>query len=229
MTEYAAELADVTVTYPSATTVVTALRDVSVGFPSGSSTAIVGRSGSGKSTLISVLSLLRRPTSGQVRFGDVVTSELADRQLSALRATMVGIAFQSFHLEASLTAAENVMLPWYFRSGRSTRQQAHRRAVLVLDQLGIGELTDRRPHAMSGGQRQRVAIGRALFSEPTLFVADEPTGSLDEETANSVAATIFSLPAQFGTTVVVVTHDLAVAAMAQTRLELARGELGRLP
>lgn len=119
------------------------------------------------------------------------------------------------------------MLPWYFAGRRMSRREAHSRAVALLERLEIGELADRRPAQMSGGQRQRVAIGRALFNEPALLVADEPTGSLDEETANSVAATLFSLLARFGTTVVVVTHDATVAAMAGTTLTLVRGELGQ--
>jgi ABC-type lipoprotein export system ATPase subunit len=224
--EFAAQLEDVTVEYPSALGPVTALRGVTIGFLQGSSTAISGRSGSGKSTLISVLSLLRRPTAGRVRLGEVTVSDLRDRELAELRARTVGITFQSFHLEPSLTATENVMLSWHFRSGGLTGRVARKRAAQILERLDIGELADRRPNAMSGGQRQRVAIGRALFPRPTLFVADEPTGNLDEETANNVATTLCELPDRFGTTVVLVTHDAAIAAMAQTRLELVRGELG---
>jgi ABC-type antimicrobial peptide transport system, ATPase component len=232
VTDITAMLDAATVRYSTAHGSVTALREVTVSFPAGSASAIVGRSGSGKSTLISVLSLLRRPTSGRVLLRDVVVSELSERELARARAS-VGIVFQSFHLEPSLTAAENVMLPWYFgisaEAGRRrmSRRTAYRRAVDILERLGIGALAGRRPNAMSGGQRQRVAIARALFTNPILFVADEPTGNLDEETANDVAATIFGLPATFGTTVVVVTHDAEVAAMADTRLELVRGELVR--
>jgi ABC-type lipoprotein export system ATPase subunit len=224
--EYAAELEDVTVQYATSSGPVAALRGITVRFPTGSSTAVVGRSGSGKSTLVSVLSLLRRPTSGRVRLSGEVASDLGPRALATLRARSIGIAFQAFHLEPALSAVENVMLSWYFHTRQTTRREARSRAVSILERLGIGELADRRPNQMSGGQRQRVAIGRALFGAPTLLVADEPTGSLDEETANSVAETLFSLPAQFGTTVVVVTHDAAVAEMAGTRLTLVRGTLG---
>jgi ABC-type lipoprotein export system ATPase subunit len=221
---YAAELSSVTVEYPSAVGRVTALRNVDVRFQVGSSTAIVGRSGSGKTTLVSVLALLRRPTKGHVAVNGVTVSSLTNSEVAALRSSAIGIAFQSYHLEGSLTAVENVMLPWFFSSESVARRQARLRAMEILSQLEIGDLADRTPNQLSGGQRQRLAIGRALFSRPTLFVADEPTGNLDEDTANSVAQTIFSLPLLFGTTVVVVTHDSTVAAMAGIQLELVRGE-----
>jgi putative ABC transport system ATP-binding protein len=133
--------------------------------------------------------------------------------------------FQSFHLEAGLSATHNVMLPWMFGMSGLTRAQARSRAHALLDQLGIGELGARRPTAMSGGQRQRVAIARALFARPRLLVADEPTGNLDEETANEVAALVMGLPAVDGTAVVVVTHDASVAGLAERRLTLVKGSL----
>jgi len=222
---HAAVLSSVTVEYPSPLGRVIALHNIDVQFPRGSSTAIVGRSGSGKTTLISVLALMRRPTKGQVAVNGVTVSSLTNREVAALRSSAIGIAFQAYHLENSLTAVGNVMLPWFFSSESVPRWKARLRALEILSQLKIGDLADRKPNELSGGQRQRVAIGRALFSRPTLFVADEPTGNLDEDTANSVARTIFSLPSLFGTTVVVVTHDSAVAAMAGIRLELVRGEL----
>ncbi len=223
-TDVAAQLSDVSVEYGSVSGPVLALRRVTVDFPTKTSTAIVGRSGSGKSTLISVLALMRRASEGSVRIGDVDVSSLSTGDVASLRATQVGIVFQSFHLENSLTAAENVMLPWFFRSTTS-RRAARLRARDVLEALEVGDLALRRPNEMSGGQRQRVAIARALFTSPRLFIADEPTGNLDEDTANKVAETILSLPSNFGTTVVLVTHDAAVAARAQRRLRLVRGEL----
>ncbi|HDL48478.1 MAG TPA: ABC transporter ATP-binding protein [Actinobacteria bacterium] len=225
MGEHAALLSGVTVEYPSVHGPVTALRDVDVLFRRGSSTAVVGRSGSGKSTLISVLSLMRKPDMGRVVFDGVDVATLSDAEIAGLRSTAIGIVFQSYHLDGSLTATENVMLPWFFRSDRTPRRCARRQATEILDRLDVGGLADRRPNEISGGERQRVAIGRALFAEPTLFVADEPTGNLDEDTANDVAQTIFSLSSRFGTTVVVVTHDDTIAAMAGRRLELVRGEL----
>lgn len=200
-----------------------ALRDVTLACLPGTSTAIVGRSGSGKSTLVSVLSLLRRPTSGRVLVKGQDVAQMSAEATARVRSTSVGIVFQAFHLEPHLTAAENVMLPWFFGSSSRRRADAQRHAETLLEHLGIADLARRRPSAMSGGQRQRVAIARALFSEPSLFIADEPTGNLDEETANDVAQQILSLSAQTGTCVVVVTHDRSVAAMADFRIELARG------
>jgi len=225
VSDYAAELSSVTVEYPSVQGTVTALRDLNVQFRRGTSTAIVGRSGSGKSTLISVLALMRRPSSGHVTLDGVTASTLSDPEVAALRSTAIGIVFQSYHLDNSLSAAENVMLPWFFYSDSGPRRLARHRAVGILERLDIGDLADRKPNQLSGGERQRVAIGRALFPEPALFVADEPTGNLDEDTANSVARSILSLSSVFGTTVVVVTHDSTVAAMAGNRLELVKGEL----
>lgn len=221
----AARLVDVSVDYPSPTGPVAALRHVTVAFPRASCTAIVGRSGSGKSTLVSVLALLRAPTGGQVILDGQPVGDLDVRRVSELRAQGVGIVFQAFHLDQALTARENVLLPWFFRARGLNRPAARARAGEILGQLGIGELADRRPNEMSGGQRQRVAIGRALFARPALFVADEPTGNLDEDTAAEVTDVLLSLPATFGTTVVLVTHDATVAAAAHHRLELVRGEL----
>ena len=137
--------------------------------------------------------------------------------------------FQAFHLESALTAAENVMLPWFFGATSEARSRAERRAGDLLDLVGIGELATRGPNQMSGGQRQRVAIARALFPQPTLFLADEPTGNLDEDTANEVSRAILSLPSRLGTTVVVVTHDEVVARRADRRIGLVRGRVSQVP
>lgn len=225
MTECAAELDAVGVVYGQGDRQVRALNEVSCRFDPGTSTAILGRSGSGKSTLISVLSMLRQPTTGTVRLGGVDTSSLSPRAVAKQRSTGIGVVFQSFHLEPALTAEQNIMLPWTFGKSRQTRREAGERAAGLLEQLGIGELHGRRPTAMSGGQRQRVAIARALFVRPKLFIADEPTGNLDEETANEVAAVVMGLPAEHQTAVVVVTHDAAVADLADRRMTLVRGSL----
>lgn len=224
-TDMAASLQSVSVTYPAAPEPVNALNDVSVLFPKATSTSIVGRSGSGKSTLVSVLTLLRTPTSGEVVLDGTVVSGLTGRDRARLRSRRVGIVFQAFHLEGSLTARDNVMLSWYFDPERCSRRAAQQRAQTILERLGIGHLATRSPAQMSGGERQRAAIGRSLFSKPALLVADEPTGNLDEETANSVAELLLALPRDFDTTVVVVTHDRAVAAKAERRLALARGRV----
>lgn len=221
----AAALASVSVVYPTPSGPVHALDDVTVDFPEMTSTAVVGRSGSGKSTLVSVLALLRRPTAGQVQLRSVVTSALSSDAAAKVRAGGIGVVFQAFHLENSLTVWENVMLPWYFQTARTSRSLAHDRALELLAVLGIPELADRNPNEVSGGQRQRVAIARALFAQPTLLIADEPTGNLDEETANGVAETLFLLPLTVGTTVVVVTHDKAIADRAGRKISLIKGRV----
>lgn len=221
----AAELVDVNVLYPSPAGPVAALSAASLTFSKGTSTAITGRSGSGKSTLVSVLSMLRRPTSGTVRVDGRDTAGLSARETAILRSTRIGVVFQSFHLENSLTAVQNVMLPWYFRRGRTPRADARARAMVLLEELGIADLAERRPQAMSGGQRQRVAIGRAMYSSPALFLADEPTGNLDEETAGGVASVLLALPVRFDTAVVVVTHDTTIAAMADRSLHITKGRI----
>ncbi|ROS22961.1 ABC transporter ATP-binding protein [Cellulomonas sp. PhB150] len=221
----AAELVGVSVEHRTPQGTVHALQSVSLSFASGTSTAVTGRSGSGKSTLVSVLALLRRPTTGTVQIGGQDMSSLTDSAVARVRSSSVGVVFQAFHLDQALTAAQNVMLPWYFRTERSPRRPAVKRAEDLLELVGIGDLRQRRPSAMSGGQRQRVAIARALFGQPALLLADEPTGNLDEDTANDVASTLLALPREVGTTLVLVTHDVEVASAADRRLEITRGRL----
>ncbi len=221
----AASLHGVTVEYPSTRGPVVALRDVTLDLPRASSTAILGRSGAGKSTLVSVLALLRTPTEGDVRIGGVSAGGLDPIGRARLRASEIGIVFQAFHLEPAFTVIENVMLPWHFAAHPKPRRLARNWAHEILEILEIGELAARRPNQISGGQRQRVAIARALFARPSLFIADEPTGNLDEETANGVADTILTLPARLGASVLVVTHDAVVAERADRRLTLVRGRL----
>lgn len=220
------ELADASVIYESSTGPVRALDGFSASFMQGTSYAVVGRSGSGKSTLLTVLGLLRRPTVGIVALLGEDTANLSERRRAEVRAAKIGVVPQRFHLEPGLDAIGNVMLPWFFSARGESRGSAQRRAKEILDGLEIGALSRRRPHALSGGQRQRVAIARALFAEPTVILADEPTGNLDEETAGKVSATLFSLARTVGCCVIVVTHDRAVGDLAEQTIELVRGRLG---
>ena len=190
--------------------------------------AVLGRSGSGKSTLIAVLSLLRQPTTGTLAIGGRPTARLGDRELARLRSRFVGTVFQSFHLDPGFTASENVMLPWVF-GGSRRRATARAHAADLLALVGIGELATRKTGQMSGGQRQRVAIARALFNDPLLLVADEPTGNLDEATAESVAQLLFGLPRETGTAVVVVTHDEQISARADSVLRISQGRAALEP
>lgn len=222
----AVELQEVTVEHASPGGPVRALDSLSLSFEEGSTTAVHGRSGAGKSTLVSVLALLRRPTQGRVLVGADDITDWPQHRLDALRPRHVGIAFQSPHLDDALTAAENVMLPWALSAGAASSwslRAATARVDELLSLLGIADLARRRPRNMSGGQRQRVAVARAMFTSPRLLLADEPTGNLDEESANDVAASLYDLAAHLGTAVVVVTHDRAVADMAQRQVRLSRG------
>jgi ABC-type lipoprotein export system ATPase subunit len=220
----AARLDEVSVRFCNGDESVWALRNVSLTIPAASSTAVVGRSGSGKSTLVSVLALLRRPTTGSVTINETATGGMKDAELAALRARHVSTVFQSFHLDPAMSAVENVMLPWYF-GARMSRRAARSRAASLLDRMEIGELASRRASQLSGGQRQRVAIARALFAEPRILIADEPTGNLDEETADVIARHLLSLAADLGTAVVVVTHDQQIASRAARRIRLVGGQL----
>jgi predicted ABC-type transport system involved in lysophospholipase L1 biosynthesis ATPase subunit len=217
-------LQDVVVDYRTPGGSMRALDNVTLAIPAGQGVAVVGRSGSGKSTLVSVLGLLRSPTSGQVRLAGVpVHSDEGARRRA--RAGTVGMVFQSFHLETHLTATENTMLGWYTAGLGGARRSARARATGLLDVVGLGALANRLVAEMSGGERQRVAIARALFAQPQLLIADEPTGNLDEQTAGVIADILWSLPGPTGAAVVVVTHDLQVAAGADRTVRLANGHI----
>lgn len=220
-----ASLVRVSVDYSTPGGVVHALRGVSASFPPQSTTAILGRSGSGKSTLISVLALLRSPTRGDVRLLGRSVGGLGDKERSYLRWAEVGVVFQSFHLEPTLSVEDNIALPWYLSSEQLSRRVRHERVLELLSDLGLQGLADRKPNALSGGQRQRVAIARALYGSPSLVIADEPTGNLDERTAAGIGEILFDCASRYGSAVVVVTHDRRIADLAERRLFLAEGKL----
>lgn len=221
--QVALEMRDVAVHYGSGEQVVRALDGVSCQFASQSCTAVIGRSGSGKSTLVSVLGLLRQPTHGEVIFRGANIADLSGRQVARLRAGVVGVVYQSFHVDKSATALANILLAWHFLPNLR-RQDAKRRAHDLLELLGIGELAHRKVGEMSGGQRQRVAIARAMLPNPAVLLADEPTGNLDEETAEQVFSYLMGLR-ELGTAVIVVTHDEAFAGRADRTLVLEKGRL----
>lgn len=201
-----------------------AIRDINLSVYPSDSLAITGRSGSGKSSLLAVLALLRRPSTGAVRVRGQDTAGISETGISRLRAETVGIVFQSFHLEPSLTVAENVLIPWRFGLTRLSRSDATARMRELLALLEINELIGRRPGQLSGGQRQRVAIARALLPRPSVLLADEPTGSLDEESANRVGEVLTALPDVVDTAVVIVTHDMALASLFPQRRHLVMGQ-----
>lgn len=200
-----------------------ALREVSVGVPAGSSLAVVGRSGSGKSTLLHLAAAIDRPTSGAVRVDGRDTASLSERERTRLRRDAIGLVFQSFHLLPHLSVIENVVLP--ARIAGDPDRAARARATELLERVGLADRAGDGVDGLSGGERQRVAIGRALLRRPRLLLADEPTGSLDDDTARVVADLLFGLCATEGATLVLATHDPALAARADDVRRLAGGRL----
>ncbi len=203
----------------------TVLRDMDLAIQPGEFVALTGASGSGKSTLLHLLGLLDRPDSGRLFLNgrDVGACTAAER--AALRRNLIGYVFQSFNLLGTMTARENVALPLLY-SGVS-RQSALARADDLLNHLGLPEQRGRVPHELSGGQQQRVALARALANRPALLLADEPTGNLDSASAAQVMQLLAELHRTEALTLVLVTHDAAVAAAAQRRLSLRDGRLYR--
>jgi putative ABC transport system ATP-binding protein len=220
------QLTNVTKTYSHATRTVTALKNLTLSIPSGEMVAIQGPTGGGKSTLLQMLGALDRPSSGDVFLGESRLSALGDNKLTAIRAAEIGFIFQGFNLIPTLTAQENVEtalapLPVSAAERRS-------RATAALESVGLGDRIDHLPAELSGGQQQRVAIARAIVKDPEVLLADEPTGSLDEETRDDIMEVIERIWRDKGLTLVIVTHDSAVAKRAQRRLHLKGGELREL-
>jgi len=200
---------------------VDALRDVSARFGRGSLTAVMGVTGSGKSTLLQCAAGLDAPTGGTVRLAGTDLKTLSRRKLSVLRRRRVGFVFQSLNLVPTLTVAENIALPLRLDGRRVPRDQVRQLA----ERVGIGALLGRLPHTLSGGQQQRTAIARALITSPEVIFADEPTAALDLVTAERVLGLLRQAVDELGQTVVVVTHDPAVAGHADRVLVLDGGRL----
>lgn len=217
------ELRDVSKVYPGPGHGFTALAGVNLTVSAGVLTAVVGKSGSGKSTLANLIAGLDRPTRGQVLVGGVAVHALDESRLASWRGRHVGVVFQFFQLLPTLTVAENVMLPMDF-SGRYAAEEARERAGALLVRVGIGEQADKLPQALSGGQQQRAAIARALANDPSLVVADEPTGNLDSRTADSVLDLLAEL-ADAGKSVVVITHERDLARRFARVVTLADGRV----
>ena len=197
----------------------TILDGVTFSVEPGASIAIVGASGSGKTTLLGLLAGLDRPTSGEIHIDGEALSVLDEDALAAMRQRLLGFVFQSFQLLPALTALENVMLPREL-AGASDAEESAR---TWLDRVGLARRVTHYPRQLSGGEQQRVAIARAFAGEPKLLMADEPTGNLDGATGVEVADLMFRLNREHGTTLVLVTHDLTLAARCGRRLSLAAG------
>lgn len=197
----------------------TILHEVDFAVHAGQTVAIVGASGSGKSTLLSLMAGLDTPSSGTVRWAGTDIFALDEDERAALRGQRVGFVFQSFQLLAHLTALENVMLPLELAG----RRDAHAAARRMLERVGLGQRLGHYPRVLSGGEQQRVALARAFVVQPDILLADEPTGSLDHATGARVMELMFELNREHGTTLVLVTHDAAIAARCQRRLTIEAG------
>jgi putative ABC transport system ATP-binding protein len=218
----AAELRAARKVHPRGSSRVVALDGVDLVLARGESVAIMGPSGSGKSTLLHLLGGLDRPSSGQCLIDGVEVARLDDAALSRLRNRRLGFVFQSFHLIPQLTVAENVETPLLY--SERPEDEWRDRALAALAEVGLAERATHRPSELSGGEAQRVAIARALVNEPTLVLADEPTGNLDRHTGARIADMLFDL-ARGGRTLVVVTHDASLAERAGRVVHIADGRL----
>jgi putative ABC transport system ATP-binding protein len=215
------EVVDVSLSYRLGTARVDVLRGVRLHIAAGERVAVAGPSGSGKSSLLLLLAGLEQPDEGSIRIDGVDLAGLGSDGLADLRRDGIGIVFQSFHLLPSLCALDNVALPLKMAGQRD----AVARATQLLERVGLADRMRHFPSQLSGGEQQRVAIARALVHRPRLLLADEPTGNLDDHTAESVRDLLFTLNREFGTTLVLVTHDMAFAARCDRVLRLHDGQL----
>ena len=201
---------------------VDALRDINLSFGAGEYISIMGPSGSGKSTLLNLLGLLDRPTSGIYLLDGGNVTDLNDEQQARVRREKIGFVFQSFHLVPRLTAAQNVELPMILAGIAAEERKA--RVQVLMQNYGLADRADHKPDQLSGGQRQRVAIARATVMNPTVLLADEPTGNLDRATGWEVLKLLEGLREQ-GITLVVVTHDAEIGARAQRQIHMLDGRI----
>ena len=217
----AIELQDVELSLGRAAARVHILKGVSLSLASGQATGLVGPSGSGKSTLLMTMAGLERPDSGIVKVAGQDLGKLDEDGLAVFRGRHIGIVFQSFHLVPTMTARENVALPLELAGAGD----AFTRAEAELRNVGLGDRMDHYPAQLSGGEQQRVAIARAVAPDPAILVADEPTGNLDESTGRSIVDLIFALRRERGATLVLVTHDLSLAALCDRTVRLRAGKI----
>jgi len=220
-TKWVVDAKDLTKVFVMGDVEIHALRGLSLKIARGEIVAIMGPSGSGKSTLMNILGCLDRPTSGEYRLDGESIADLGDDQLADIRNRKVGFVFQSFNLLPRATALANVELPLrYSRSGERNRRQRAREA---LESVGLGDRMKHRPNELSGGQQQRVAIARALVNNPSIIMADEPTGNLDSKSGDEIMELLLNLNAERGTTLIIVTHDPEIAAQTQRVIHILDG------
>jgi putative ABC transport system ATP-binding protein len=220
------QVRDVKKTYRLGRTEVYALRGLTFDIHAGEYLSIMGPSGSGKSTLFNMIGALDKPTSGTVVIGGVDLSKMPSRKLAYIRCNYIGYVFQAYNLIPSLTARENVALPLTFRG--VPKEKAQKRAEEVLTEVGLGHRLHHRPDELSGGQQQRVAIARALANEPSIILADEPTGNLDLKTGQEIINMLKSLSTELGVTVITATHDHKMLSISDRIMWIQDGRLERL-
>jgi len=216
------ELTDVTKTYKLGDETLNAVDDISLSIQAGDFVAITGTSGSGKTTLANIIGGLDRPTSGSVIVDGSDLAKLRDQKLSEYRNRHIGFVFQSFNLQGTQTALENVTLPLIFARQSSKARKA--RAIECLQAVGLGDRLKHQPSQLSGGQRQRVAIARALAIKPSIIIADEPTGNLDSERGEEIMKLLKDLNKQ-GITLIIITHDANIARQADRIIQIHDGKV----
>ena len=203
--------------------VIPVLVDIDLDVFPGDYVALMGPSGSGKSTLLNLIAGIDKPSSGEIRVGGVDIAQLSEGELAAWRAGSIGFIFQFYNLMPVLTAFDNVLLPLLLT--RLSRRERRERVTIALELVGLSDRADHYPNELSGGQQQRVAIARALIADPTIIVADEPTGDLDRATAEEILTLLDRLNRELGKTIVMVTHDPKTAEKAHRLIHLEKGVL----
>lgn len=221
------ELIDIEKTYPAVegATAPAVLRGVSLNVGAGESVAIIGPSGSGKSTLLNIIGALVRPSAGTVRFEGNDLYAKDDTELASFRNRCIGFIFQSHHLLPQCTALENILIPTLVNPDETLKASAPERARELLDRVGLGDRLAHRPAQLSGGECQRVAVVRALINQPKIILADEPTGSLDADSADQLGELLADLNRDHAIALITVTHSMKLAAQMQRGYELQRGGL----
>jgi ABC-type lipoprotein export system ATPase subunit len=215
-------LLNLTKHYKRGSEVIKALDDVTLDIDRGEFVAVIGRSGSGKTTMLDLLGLLLKPTAGNLIIDDVETTTLSDRERAHMRGRKVGFVFQEYNLLSGLNVYENVMLPQrYVKDGAEGKQ----RALELIDRVGLSDRIKHKPSELSGGQMQRVAIARSMVNKPSLILLDEPTGAVDTETAQQLVDLLKRLNREDQVTIVLVTHDLDIAAQASRHIRLKDGRV----